>query len=70
MKLIKYLIFLVILFIALALGSENGHLTEINLLFIKLTAPLSVLLLSSLFLGAFFTYVMMTITKVFNKKNA
>ncbi|WP_408635907.1 lipopolysaccharide assembly protein LapA domain-containing protein [Psychrosphaera ytuae] len=52
------------------MGSENGHLTEINLLFIKLTAPLSVLLLSSLFLGAFFTYVMMTITKVFNKKNA
>ncbi|GAB2993005.1 LapA family protein [Psychrosphaera aestuarii] len=70
MRLISFLFFIVAILIALALGSENSHLVDINLLFVKLTLPLSIVLASSVLFGILLTLLSFVIRKVVKKANA
>tara|TARA_Y100000034_G_C6761799_1_gene339345 strand:+ start:543 stop:758 length:216 start_codon:yes stop_codon:yes gene_type:complete len=50
-KLFSYLLVFVVLIFALAIGSENGHLVSLNLLFVKVELPLAVLVYLAFILG-------------------
>jgi len=56
--------------IALAVGSENAHLVNVNLLFVRLDIPLSLVIMSSIAIGALLTLLYLGFRKVVKKANA
>ncbi|MBU2882343.1 LapA family protein [Psychrosphaera sp. B3R10] len=70
MKLLSYAIFFILVIFALALGSENHQLVDLNLLVVKVQLPLAVLLFLTFMLGVFVMLVISAIKKLITRKNA
>jgi uncharacterized membrane protein YciS (DUF1049 family) len=70
LKLIGYALFIFAVLVALALGSENGHLVSINLLFVQQQISVSALVLVSALLGSVCTFLFIAIRKLVKRPNA
>ncbi|MUH71759.1 lipopolysaccharide assembly protein LapA domain-containing protein [Psychrosphaera haliotis] len=70
MRLISLILLVMTICIALAVGSENAHLVNVNLLFVRLDIPLSLVIMSSIAIGALLTLLYLGFRKVVKKANA
>jgi len=70
LRLISLILLVMAICIALAVGSENAHLVNVNLLFVRLDIPLSLVIMSSIAIGALLTLLYLGFRKVVKKANA
>ncbi|WP_363323561.1 LapA family protein [uncultured Psychrosphaera sp.] len=68
MKVLSYIFLIILIIIALALGSENGQLVSVNLLFVKLEISLAVVIYSAFIFGLLSALIMFLLKKL--KPNA
>ncbi|NVK24859.1 MAG: LapA family protein [Gammaproteobacteria bacterium] len=69
-KLISYVFLLLLVIIAFAIGSENGQLISLNLLFVKVQLPLAFIIYIAFVAGVVATLISYLFKKLFNKSNA
>jgi putative membrane protein len=68
LKVLSYIFLIILIIIALALGSENGQLVSVNLLFVKLEISLAVVIYSAFIFGLLSALIMFLLKKL--KPNA
>lgn len=68
MKVLSYIFLIILIIIALALGSENGQLVSVNLLFVKLEMSLATVIYSAFIFGLLSALIMFLLKKL--KPNA
>ena len=69
-KLFSYIVLACLLLVAVAISSENAQDVELNLLFVKLTVPLTFTIYISFIAGIVATLISSLLKKLLSKSNA